>query len=666
MTADYIAVTLDEDGTPLGELLIPADIIEELPGNEAITQQTVMAYQRLQLAKRLLEQPHFQEAARKEGPKLLQTLARIAAGACAFEILSVWQDAAKQDTEEATYEQELIETGALSKVLTDTTKRLGAMLLESFRETGEDNSIYPWVWQHIIASALETLETQHGAGEITTWAEELLLEQLHDLLNASDVRALTINLLSIRGQDLAKALSEALDIPSRTPAELRELLGLNPYNDLRGSTAARTAIRGTLKKQLQQSKEYIPIISGAPYYALQEIVATKSFDQQDGTPWPTALINNASAKGTAQLRPAAMDENPLMAPDELEAWAKIMWRTRDQLSDLDVDVMDSLAAIYLQQTRKPGEDATTSIDGILTMRGLEPKRGGSGTRGGYRPEQRQEVQAALARIQSIWLNMAEVDAYEKTERGGRRHSLKTIQSRPFVITDRMGQMRIDGYMDVESFIFRPGRVFAHYLHGQGRQTALLNARILNFDPYRETWEKRLGRYLTNLWRIRARKGAYMEPLRTQTLLEVIGQKPNSRRGNWIRERLEKALDALAEREIVNAWQYDRWNEDVTTRRDWFNEWLQATVLIEPPDEIQEHYQQLEQPIKAKALAETNKAASLGTRLKARRQQLGITQLQAAEDLEISQGYYSQLERGKARAKPGVALENRINKWLGTP
>jgi len=46
----------------------------------------------------------------------------------------------------------------------------------------------------------------------------------------------------------------------------------------------------------------------------------------------------------------------------------------------------------------------------------------------------------------------------------------------------------------------------------------------------------------------------------------------------------KSSDALAEREIVNAWQYDRWNEDVTTRRDWFNEWLQATVLIEPPDE----------------------------------------------------------------------------------
>jgi DNA-binding XRE family transcriptional regulator len=461
-------------------------------------------------------------------------------------------------------------------------------------------------------------------------------------------------LLGFYAQDWALDLLENMKLQNLSLPELRTLLGIET-ND--------TDLQGAMQVRAERFEDFFSIPSGAPYYALQEIMATKDFRQLDGIPWPTALINKKSAKGTAQLRPAAMDENPLMAPDEVDAWAKIMWRTRDQLSDLDVDVMDSLAAVYLQQTRKPGESAAVDIDDILAMRGLKPKRGGSGTRGGYTPKQRQEAQAALARIQSIWLDMAEVDAYEDTERGGRRRSRKTIQSRPFVISDRMGQMRLDGFMDVERFIFRPGEVFAHYLHGPGRQTALLNAKILNFDPYRETWEKRLGRYLTNLWRIRARVGACMEPLRTQTLLETVGDELNPRRGARTRERLERALDALAERAIINAWQYDRWDEDTTQQRNWFESWMQATVVIEPPDEIQEHYQELEQPTKAKALPATSKE-SLGTRLKARRQQLGLTQLQAAEKLEVSQGYYSQLERGKDRTKPGAALRRRIDKWLG--
>jgi DNA-binding XRE family transcriptional regulator len=652
---EYIAVTLKEDGKMLGNLMMPADSIEGLPEDE-VTRLTLAAYRRLQAAERILNQTTIREAADADGPKLLQSLARIAAGTCAFDILTAWKERALHDAAEAAYLKELAtKPGALKRVLDETTKLLGAMLLEMLEETNEAQNLHNWLWQHLIAGAMEELEKEHGAESIATMDNEIFGELLHkQLYEKQDFGQEAVYLLGFYAQDWALDLLENMKLQNLSLPELRTLLGIET-ND--------TDLQGAMQVRAERFEDFFSIPSGAPYYALQEIMATKDFRQLDGIPWPTALINKKSAKGTAQLRPAAMDENPLMAPDEVDAWAKIMWRTRDQLSDLDVDVMDSLAAVYLQQTRKPGESAAVDIDDILAMRGLVPKMGGQRRRGGYRPEQRQEVQAALARIQSIWINLAEVVAYEDTERGGRRRSRKTIQSRPFVISDRMGQMRIDGFMDVERFIFRPGEVFAHYLHGPGRQTALLNAKILNFDPYRETWEKRLGRYLTNLWRIRARVGAYMEPLRTQTLLETVGDELNPRRGARTRERLERALDALAERAIINAWQYDRWDEDTTQQRNWFESWMQATVVIEPPDEIQEHYQELEQPTKAKALPATSKE-SLGTRLKARRQQLGLTQLQAAEKLEVSQGYYSQLERGKDRTKPGAALRRRIDKWLG--
>ena len=37
------------------------------------------------------------------------------------------------------------------------------------------------------------------------------------------------------------------------------------------------------------------------------------------------------------------------------------------------------------------------------------------------------------------------------------------------------------------------------------------------------------------------------------------------------------------------------DEDTTQQRNWFESWMQATVLIELPDKIEEHYQELERP-----------------------------------------------------------------------
>ncbi|NMB13521.1 MAG: helix-turn-helix transcriptional regulator [Firmicutes bacterium] len=652
---EYIAVTLEEDGKMLGDLMMPAEALEGL-SQEEITRQVFAAHKRLRVADQMLNRQRIKEDAMVTGPELMKSLAQMVAGLIALDVRAAWKERGQQDAEEVMYlEGPVKEPDSLGEM----AKAFEEPLLKMWQEDRESEDLTSWLWQHLIAGAISELEDEHGIETVRTMTDERFDALLHkQLFEAQDFTAAVANLLGLYAQVWAQFLTEGLDLDNTSLPELRQWLGIGADSD--------TDLQGAMQVRAERFEDFFSIPSGAPYYALQEIMATKDFHQLDGIPWPTALIDKKSAKGTAQLRPATMDENPLMAPDEVDEWAKIMWWTRDQLSDLDVDVMDSLAAIYLQQTRQPGEDAVTGIDDILAMRGLKPKRGGSGTRGGYTPKQRQEAQAALTRIQSIWLDMAEVDAYEDTERGGRRRSRKTIQSRPFVITDRIkGQMRLDGFMDVERFIFRPGRVFAHYLHGPGRQTALLNAKILNFDPYRETWEKRLGRYLTNLWRIRARSGAYMEPLRIQTLLKVVDQELNSRRGGWIRERLEKALDALLERGIINAWQYDRWDEDTTQQRNWFESWMQATVLIEPPDKIEEHYQELERPAKAEALPATSKEP-LGTRLKARRQQLGLTQLQAAEELEISQGYYSQLERGKNRAKPGAALGNRIDRWLGGP
>ncbi len=408
---------------------------------------------------------------------------------------------------------------------------------------------------------------------------------------------------------------------------------------------------------------YLAVGSSAAYHALREKLARPgTFQRVEGSPWPTALIDETAARGQAQLRPAAADETPLLPPEDVEAWARQMWRHRDELSPLDADALDALAHRWLQEARHPEAAVTVDVDELLALRGLKPKQGGQGRRGGYEPEQRREMLLALAHVQNVWLTMAELDVTEEDAKGRRRRTTKqAVQSRPFVITDRMGQVRLDGSLDVQAIIFRPGVVFGLFLWGPGRQTALLSAKALHFDPYRQAPEKALTRWLSWQWRIRAKHGAYTDPYRVATLLEAAGETLDHGRPTRTRERLERTLDALQAAGIAASWQYDRWDESTTHRRGWADTWLQATVLIEPPDLIRDHYRTINHPapapVKPPALAAP---ASLAERLKVTRQRLQLSQMRATEAAGVSQKTFSRAERGD---ETSASPRRKLEAWL---
>jgi DNA-binding XRE family transcriptional regulator len=404
-------------------------------------------------------------------------------------------------------------------------------------------------------------------------------------------------------------------------------------------------------------------MSSAHYQALREALYKNTFRQVDGNPWPTAQLLKGGVLGQAQLRPPAADGQALLPPEQVELWATAMWQQREELSDLDADALDALSSLWLNQARTVQDRAVADVDGLLALRGIKPKGKGGGRRAGYEPEQREEMLRALSHIQNLWINIAEVEVYEETGgRRGRAPVRQTIQSRAFVITDRVGQLQMNGYMDVRKFIFRPGEVFAHFLLGPGHQTALLSAMALKYDPYRQTWEKRLARYLSWQWRTKARNSDYLRPYRVATLLDAVGKDLDERRPAVTRERLEKALDLLQRDGVIAAWQYDRWEEGLARQRGWGHTWLEATLLIEPPEAVKEQYQPLErqrQPAPRAALP-----AGLGERIKRRRKDLGLNQKEAGELLGVTQAYISMLERGKIGGdRLSAAFRQRLETWL---
>lgn len=470
-------------------------------------------------------------------------------------------------------------------------------------------------------------------------------------LESTDLMNRVLRLVAVHGVEAVGGSVNFLAAPFRNDEDLEALIGQGRRRQV---TESRDGV----------TDDALVVLSSAHFQSLREALYKNSFRKVEGSPWPTAPLERSSAKSYAQLRPAAMDLGSLMAPKTIEAWATTMWRQQSELSDLDADALDALCAIYLSQARGPDDTAIADVDEILAMRGLKPKRAGSGRRGGYEPEQRADMLKALSHIQNVWINVAEVMVYERETNGQKPRTpvAKTLQSRPFIITDRMGQIRLDGYIEVERFIFRPGKAFAAFLFGSGQETGLLFKKALQYDPFRRKWEKRMTRYMSWHWRAASLSGEFNQTYTVRTLLDAVGESINERYPSKTRARLEQALDQMAIDRVLVNWRYVDWHEDETATRGWTEKWLGAAIMIEAPQVIRDYYQRTrsQQSNVIDSVARGD-PADLAERLKRLRKTLGLSQQQAAARLGIQQGHVSKLERGKATPSPQLRVV--IETWL---
>jgi len=507
----------------------------------------------------------------------------------------------------------------------------------------------------LTAGALETLTQTRSERTLAVLPDAEFEAAVLDVAVEPDLTALRARVyqcLARLAQHIAFEHAATIKARGVSLMELEHLLGF------RDATPPGARLAPLLRDQ------HMTVLSAAPYQAVREALALNTFQRLDGVPWPTALLTTDVARGAAQLRPVLLDTQPDLPPEERAAWAERLWQQRETLSDLDADALDALSALWLYQARTPQEDAVADVDELLALRGLHAKRAGNGRRGGYMPAQRASMLQTLAHLQNLWLDMSTLEVYDLTSTGQRRRTptRQALQSRAFTITDLFGQTRLDGGFDVHKFLFRPGTVFAHFLFGPGRQTALLAVQALRYDPYRQTWEKRLARYLSYQWRCKAHEARYWQPFRVATLLEAVGVSLDHRDPVRTRTRLEKTFDTLLQDTLIAAWQYDRWDETLIRRRGWAQHWLQATILIEPPEIIRATYRRLERhetssPKTTRRLT----ATALGERVKQRRQALGWSQIRAAEHFQVHQATWSRLERGQVQCMP--ALLKRLTEWL---
>lgn len=400
--------------------------------------------------------------------------------------------------------------------------------------------------------------------------------------------------------------------------------------------------------------------SAAVYQRLRSSMHPDGFQQYEGSSFPLAPVDESDARGAIEMKPSHAGELSILPADEMETLAREMFRQTSELSQLEAHALDAMCHTWIKQADHPQARAVVSVDELLALRGLKPKKSGSGRYGGYTQAQRREMLQALARIQNLWLRIDELTTYEDNgskTKTGRKVTRQAVTGPAFVITGTGGQVRLDGGLDVDRVSFTPGDVLSLYLWGPGRQTALIDAKILHLDPYRQEPESLLARYLSWLWKVRATKGTYSDPLRVSTLLKEAQLQLNEKRPGETRLRLEKLLKTLQGEGIIRSWRYKSWSLGNAPARGWAEPWLQELVIIEPADSVISHYVD-----NLRGALPDGEAAPLADRLRETRERLQLTQAQASEDADVSQQTYSRAERGK-----GVSKENRgkLEAWLAT-
>lgn len=339
-----------------------------------------------------------------------------------------------------------------------------------------------------------------------------------------------------------------------------------------------------------EKEAFLHIGNYKPYYEFTKMLAAANFKLKEGDKWPSSSFSTVN--GEAQLKPREADTDPMFS-GELEKYQTMMQNKVLELEKhghLTADVFDILVHKWLQVARHPDAMVTVSINDFLHIRGLKPFKRGD-RRSGYTDEQRKQIARQLDVLDNIWIKIAEMDVYPRGEKKKKTYGL---EGRSILTEYRGGQTDVNGNIKPDSWRLRPGSIFANYFfEPYGRQTALLSIKAVEYDPYRQQWEKSLTRYLAWIWRTDKTGKRGEAGLLVKTLLDKADQEVNKRNPARTRDRFEKAMDRLQQDQVISGWHYQNADESITSKRGWWKKWLDWKVIIQAPQELIEHYSTIE-------------------------------------------------------------------------
>lgn len=398
------------------------------------------------------------------------------------------------------------------------------------------------------------------------------------------------------------------------------------------------------------------------YYQAREQISAgkKTFEVSDELTWPSAPLVSSKGHhlGQLQVSPDVNKVDPaIMNQNELDVWQQTMVGYVSTMNDLTADVFDILTIEWLKNAKTPTDTIEIDVDDILRYRGIVPALSGQKRLGGYRPQQREAVAKQIQLLDHIWIEAErEIMVHEN---GGKRLKKQKMKGRAVHLHLEYREQDEEGNTELLLIRARPGDIFSHTLFSNGRKTALLSKKALEYDVDKFAFEKRLTRYFSYLWRNRQKDGSYSDNIEVKRLLGAIRLQLNEQRPMRTFERLENALNRLQRDEVIESWQFREADLELIGKRGWGKKMLNWKVEVVPPESITEHYtSQIKNPIE---IQQDSTAENLADKVKETRKNRSLNLSQAAEQMGINIGTLSRIENMKT--SPRGTTKQKINQWL---
>lgn len=265
------------------------------------------------------------------------------------------------------------------------------------------------------------------------------------------------------------------------------------------------------------------------------------------------------------------------------------WKAVEQYGDAHCDLFDYILAKMLaskaSNQRDIYGDFRLTPEEVLEARGIKKHKNG-----GYRPEDMREVIEQVRHLAGIDVR-ASVSGYTKLGKGrrGKRQTLTLEHAIPLItINERLDKVSLNGERVPVAWQLRPGN-WARELEQFTPQYAWMMQGILQLHAHHDANAKRIGRFLVYQYRVREHERSWAQPYRVADLLSGAGIEVDRAHAGRFRERIEAALDVLANPVLmdgpvcIQSWRYVR--PVAATGRGWLDAWLGTGIIIMPSDDI---------------------------------------------------------------------------------
>ncbi len=264
-----------------------------------------------------------------------------------------------------------------------------------------------------------------------------------------------------------------------------------------------------------------------------------------------------------------------------------LWRQVKQFSDDDADVVLALFAHLIRPSESDGT-AWFLASQYLDYRGIKPRMqidapGGRKRRAGHRPEDIKAVGESIGRIENIWITLHQWIDETASGKKKRKRTEYTHKGRLLMVEEVYTQKELpDGDTDGDpgmeiAWRIRPGSWLRTFLENPNRQVANLCQKSLQYDPYREQWEKRLSRYFMFHGHINTHGGGGVFNREIGKLLQETSLSVEKDNPQRTRNRFEKAMGVLVTDKIIQEWDYTE--SFSLPSKGWVATWLDQKITI---------------------------------------------------------------------------------------